>query len=268
MVGLDEMRIEDRQAPVMALWTSRLAFFCVALLLMTLFLHRVFSMPTGVMLNLVKLSMLGAVVVLVMGILATIDIWRRGTLGASRVVVGAILALAILSWPLVQLPKLLRLPEINDVTTDTANPPQFVKLAEMRPADANRVAYPGEAFAKSQRKAYPDLKTVLVNRSAKETFEIAAEALRRQRMVIVNQQVPTDDGTGAGLLEAYDRTLILGFYDDISVRIRGNDSASRLDVRSASRYGRHDLGSNAERIRRFLTEFVNRLEATVPSRDP
>jgi uncharacterized protein (DUF1499 family) len=43
----------------------------------------------------------------------------------------------------------------------------------------------------------------------------------------------------------------MGFTDDIVVRVAEADSGSRVDVRSASRHGRSDLGVNA-RIRTYL----------------
>ena len=41
----------------------------------------------------------------------------------------------------------------------------------------------------------------------------------------------------AGTLEATDQTMVMGFTDDIVVRVEGNANRSRIDVRSASRYG-------------------------------
>ena len=62
---------------------------------------------------------------------------------------------------------------------------------------------------------------------------------------------------GAGRLEAVDRTVRLRLPDDVTVRIRPRADGTRIDVRSASRIGRHDLGANAARIRRFLEELSN-----------
>jgi uncharacterized protein (DUF1499 family) len=45
--------------------------------------------------------------------------------------------------------------------------------------------------------------------------------------------------------------------DDVTVRIRPRADGARIDVRSASRIGRHDFGTNAARIRRFLDELSN-----------
>ena len=64
------------------------------------------------------------------------------------------------------------------------------------------------------------------------------------------------------MLEATDQTMLIGFTDDIVVRVEGSANRSRIDVRSASRYGRFDLGQNATRVRRFLAELQARAEAT------
>ena len=56
-----------------------------------------------------------------------------------------------------------------------------------------------------------------------------------------------------------DRTLFFGFTDDISIRVTGSAKAAKVDVRSSSRFGQHDLGRNAERIRRYLSEVKFRL---------
>jgi uncharacterized protein (DUF1499 family) len=49
----------------------------------------------------------------------------------------------------------------------------------------------------------------------------------------------------------------MGFREDISIRVRTADKGVRIDMRSASRYGRHDFGSNARRIESFLAEFAD-----------
>jgi predicted metal-dependent hydrolase len=67
-------------------------------------------------------------------------------------------------------------------------------------------------------------------------------------------------------MEVVDRTMILGFYDDVAIRVTGDANDARIDVRSASRYGTHDLGRNAERTRRILKEIITRLESVVPTR--
>ena len=55
---------------------------------------------------------------------------------------------------------------------------------------------------------------------------------------------PPGDG-GVGRIEATDRTMMMGFTDDVLVRVTGDDARAFIDVRSVSRYGLHDLGANA-----------------------
>lgn len=246
-----------------AAWCGRIAVFSATLILSAIFLHRLFSIPTPVALNLVKLSILGGLLALALGVLAILDIWRTGAKGLGTVFLGGLLATLVVAWPAIVLPKVNANPEINDITTDWASPPQFVVLGARRAPGANLPEYPGEAFAEQQRAAFPDLKPLLVNRSVSEAYEVSVDALRRLGMKIVQETPPGDEAPAEGDIEAYDRTLIWGFYDDVVIRVVGNRLTAKIDVRSASRYGRHDLGRNADRVRRVLKEIVARLEATV-----
>jgi uncharacterized protein (DUF1499 family) len=179
------------------------------------------------------------------------------------VVVGVVVGGGILCWPLSVVPKLRALPEINDLTTDVADPPAFKVLAVQRPPGANPARYPGVATASAQKAFYTELQPLVLNRSAEEAFDLSRQALRRLRMVIVNEEPVGTIKSGEGLIEAYDRTLVLGFYDDVAVRVTAQGRAARIDIRSASRYGRHDLGRNAQRIRDILNEIVARADTSV-----
>ena len=247
-------------------WTPRLGLFGAALLLSAVLLHRLFGMSTPVALNLMKVATVLASIGLLLGAVALIDIWRRGRSGLAGTLIGMIVALAILTWPLAYLPAFTNLPQINDVSTDLEAPPRFVALAGLRHGDDNGPEYPKERFARLQAAAYPDLKPLLVNRSSEEAFQLALEAVKRLRFQLVAEQSPELRPVARpGWIEAVDRTLVFGFYDDVVIRVDGDQRRARIDVRSASRYGRHDLGSNAERTRRILRELQTRFEETVPS---
>ncbi len=133
--------------------------------------------------------------------------------------------------------------------------------ADRRPI---RASYPGEVFAKKQSRAYPDLAPLHIDRSLKETFEIAVDAANRQKLSIVHEKAPSGPGD-SGLIEAVDRTLVLGLYDDVAIRVTGDEENARVDIRSASRFGINDLGQNADRMRALMKEMVVRLEETVPT---
>jgi uncharacterized protein (DUF1499 family) len=246
-------------------WTSRIAVFSLLLIVAAAFLHRLFGMPTPVAANLVAVAYAGAAIAVVMAIIASVGVWRYGNPGAARLVVGFVTGAAMLSAPLLLLPLASRYPPVNDVTTDTVNPPEYEALAALRKEGANPANYPGSSFADLQKKFYPDLKPLIVNRAAIETFELTVAALKKLRFDIVSEKPNTEGEVTGGLVEAVDRTLIMGFYDDVAIRVTGNEEEARIDLRSSSRYGVYDFGRNADRMRDIMKEIVLRLEATVPA---
>ncbi|MGD9785706.1 MAG: DUF1499 domain-containing protein [Hyphomicrobiaceae bacterium] len=243
-------------------WTARIALFALVLLITAILLHRFLGLRTPVFLTLVQLVLAAAAVSLLIGLFSAVRIWRHGGQGTARILTGAAVSLGLLAWPLAYVPKMRQLPMINDVTTAPGNPPKFEELAGGRARPANGAGYTA-AFAVAQAAAYPDLKTMRIERSAEETFDVVQEAVRRQKLKIVREQPPTAENDRTGVIEATDRTLIVGFYDDIAIRVGGSDSEALVDLRSASRFGRHDFGRNAERLRALMREIVARLEATV-----
>jgi uncharacterized protein (DUF1499 family) len=66
-----------------------------------------------------------------------------------------------------------------------------------------------------------------------------------------------DENPEEGRVEATATTRWFGFKDDIVIRIApATGAGSRVDIRSVSRVGRSDVGTNARRIRAFLRKFA------------
>ena len=85
-----------------------------------------------------------------------------------------------------------------------------------------------------------------------------AVAARGWRVI---EQTRPGGRSGVGRIEATDRTLVMGFTDDVTIRVRPLAGQTRIDVRSASRLGRHDFGANARRIQNFAQEVQAQLDA-------
>ncbi|MBO0743321.1 MAG: DUF1499 domain-containing protein, partial [Hyphomicrobiaceae bacterium] len=247
------------EAPL-ARWASRIALFSASLVVVGIVLHRLTTFPTPVALNLFGVGLAGCGLALLVGLIALVQIWRRGFAGAGKAALGVLLPLMLMAWPLTFLPALLNLPPINDVTTDVASPPQFVALAKVRAGDANPAPYPGERFAQEQQKAYPDLRTFWLDRGVEEAYGLVEEAVRKLKWRVASSEPPGKQAR-SGTLEATDLTPVIGFPDDVVVRVEGNDIRARVDVRSASRYGPTDFGQNAFRVRRFLAELQARVDS-------
>ena len=204
------------------------------------------------------------------GPLTRFDVWSYriglelfrwgGYLGAAA----AVLAVAVLAWPAARrigiaaplvvlvvgliayfIPSQFwaqarAVPRINDITTDTANPPQYMTAS--RP-------YPRE-FATLQKQAYPDLATLELRIPTGEAYARAVAAAEAMGWEVVGRDA------AAGTIEAVDTTRWFGFRDDIAIRVSDapdtSHNRSRIDVRSKSRVGRNDFGTNARRIRTYL----------------
>ena len=249
----------------MARWSGRLALFFAGLTVTGVVLHRLTSFPTPVAINLFAVSAVGLALAALIGLLSLIGIWRKGYAGAGTAFLGIFLPLLILVWPLTFVPALFKLPRLNDVTTDWVSAPRFEALAPQRAAGAKAVAYPGEPVAGLQQAGYPDLRGISIDRSTEEAFELVEEAVRKLRWRVVASEAPTPKAGRPGTIEATDQTLLLGFPDDIAIRVSGNNLRSRIDIRSASRYGEFDFGQNATRVRRFYGEVQAQIDATLPT---
>jgi hypothetical protein len=246
-------------------WSMRVALFSGALLVFTVLLHRLLGMSTPIALNLFTAGFAGGIVAVLLAVAALVEIWRTGRSGLMSAFGSVAVVLTVFAGPLLFLPTYLNLPALNDVSTDLQSPPPFMTLARLRTGSANGAQYPAERFAKLQATYYPDLRPFAVDRSAEEAHELAVDALKRLKFQIISEEAPGQTPARPGWIEAVDRTPVVGFYDDVIVRVQGDKARARIDVRSASRYGGHDMGRNATRVRRIMKELQARLDATIPA---
>jgi len=150
---------------------------------------------------------------------------------AAALLIGA----ACAAVPLDYLRRVKTLPYINDITTDTQKPPQFSAPKPYEPH-----------FAELQGIGYPELRALELAVPPAQAFARARDALQAMGLDIVAAE------EREGRIEAVATTQWFGFKDDVAVRISPAGAGSRIDVRSKSRVGRSDLGTNAKRIQELL----------------
>ena len=151
----------------------------------------------------------------------------------------ALVALAIMG------PASFKLPLIHDITTDTANPPEFEFARVGRQRQDNSLNYAGNEVAEQQRQAYPDISPNIV---AIEPLELLPQ-VEQVAESLGWKLLGSDELTLR--VEAQERSTLFGFIDDVVIRLAPHPSGSRVDMRSVSRLGRGDFGANAARIQRF-----------------
>ena len=64
-------------------------------------------------------------------------------------------------------------PPINDISTDTENPPEFWDMP-------NPMVYPGPAVAQQQRKSYPDLAPLTMPLAPAALFELSLQLVQER----------------------------------------------------------------------------------------
>ena len=170
----------------------------------------------------------------------------RGRRGFVLSLMGLLTAVVIAGVPGFFWQRAHQVPAIHDITTDMDNPPLFVMIIPLRKSAANKAEYGGPEIAAKQRAAYPDIVPLELSNPPHQAFEQALSAARSLGWRIIDAKEPQ------GRIEASDTTFWFGFTDDIVVRIAAAGRGSRIDVRSVSRVGKSDIGTNARRIRGYL----------------
>jgi len=186
-------------------------------------------------------AVLGLITMVFAGILRR---WRPALVGA--LVSAAVVAM--IAMPMQMKQRAQSVPPIHDITTDMNNPPAFTVLAAAREEAPNAVDYPGAETARQQKVAYPELKPITLDMPMARAMDAAKATVQARGWELA--------GTTESTLEATATTRWFGFKDDVVVRMTETQSGVQVDMRSASRVGKSDLGVNAERIQAFLEDLA------------
>lgn len=175
--------------------------------------------------------------------------WGRGrprTIAAVALVLG----LTSLYFPFRFQQAAGAVPPIHDITTDTVTPPQYVEAAALRRElkAPNSLELPVETI-NQQIAAYPEIQPLFLAVPPADAYAKTLALVRTRGWEVV----AADDASRR--IEATDTTFWFRFKDDVALRVSAvPDGTSRVDMRSVSRLGRSDLGTNARRIREFLAD--------------
>ncbi len=233
-----------------ALWSARLALFAVVVTIYGALLVRGGQQGAPGLAALGSGFTLAAVALLLVAI-GGVGIWTRGYRGAGRAVWASILVLPLLAVPAYVAVQQARLPALNDISTDIDDPPSFSRSRAALAARNSHVPVEVEREVRlQQRQAYQRIIPIITDLPAEEAFQIALRAATAMGWQIV-ERLPPGGRIGLGRIDAIATTPVLRFKDDVTLRIRPRVDGSRIDIRSASRLGRHDLGVNAARIQAF-----------------
>jgi hypothetical protein len=168
-------------------------------------------------------------------------------------------SLIFLYWPLSHVYYGFAAPGIHDATSDPEDPPQFVALAKIQPANSRvfdgqqKIRFRGE----DQTVSYVLLTQYRdVTKPHQGILTSPQKAFWRCFEIVKGLGWTVVDSSEKDLrIEATDRSLWFGQFYDIVVRVRpAGAMGSRVDIRSESREGDIDHGRNVARLKAFLRQ--------------
>src|SRR6201991_310095 len=201
---------------------------------------------------------------ILVGLAAFAAIWQNGSRGMSRILLALLIDAIVLAYPAYLALQYRKLPPIHDITTDPIDPPRFEALARLRTGDgANTAVYAGLYSAEQQRLYYPDIETVELDVPVQRAYDVTAALVAKRKWTVIDERAPQLPRR-IGRIEAVARTPIMGFREDVSIRVTPDGEGSRVDIRSSSRYFESDLGSNAARVTKLIEDINNAVDNAKP----
>jgi hypothetical protein len=248
----------------LATWSRNLAIFSVVAVVVSIIIVRFGFLEMKPALATFFGALGCAGLSILVGLAAFAAIWQNGSRGMSRILLAFLVDAVILAYPAYLGLQYRKLPPIHDITTDPIDPPRFEALARLRTGDGtNPAVYAGLYSAEQQRLAYPDIETVELEVPVQRAYDVTLALVTRRKWLVIDER-PPQPPRRIGRIEAVARTPIMGFREDVSIRVTPDGEDSRVDIRSASRYFDADLGSNAARVSKLIDDINTAVDNAKP----
>src|SRR5215472_2590034 len=267
MRAMTRLHLQPEATSRLAIWARRVAAFAFVATCLAVIIVRSDMLEIRPALATFGGALGMAAVALFLAFAALVVIWREGLAGIGAAFAAVAVSLVLLAYPGYFAIKAYRLPWIHDITTDPIDPPRYEALARLRVREANPTTYAGLYAADQQRSAYPDVGPLGTNATAQAAYDAALAVVNKRRWRVVDA-LPPQAGRREGRIEAVARTPIMGFRDDVVIRVRAETDGARIDARSSSRYGSFDFGTNAARVRGLMNDIEDAIRAQKPERPP
>jgi len=259
---MSRLRALEESPSRLAIWARRIAVFSLAVAALAIIIERADLLEIVPVLVTFGAALALAALAILVAFASFVTLWINGGPGFAQAITAVLIGAALLGYPGYLAYKGYALPAIKDITTDPIDPPRFEVVARLRPPNSS--LYPGLAAAELQKEAWPDIEPLLVAVSPKAAFDGAMAVITKRKWRVVDARAPLPNREGH--IEAIARTPIMGFRDDVVVRIRTAREGARIDVRSASRYGYTDFGANATRVLALLDDIDDAATPEKPER--
>src|SRR6476620_11998110 len=215
----------------LASWARNLAVFSVVAVLVSIIIVRQGFLEIQPALATFFGALACAVLSILVGLAAFVAIWQNGSRGMSRILLALLIDAVVLAYPAYLALQYRKLPPIHDITTDPVDPPRFEALARLRSGEGtNSAVYAGLYSAEQQRLAYPEIETVELEVPPQRAYEVALQLIAKRKWLVIDER-PPQPPRRIGRIEAVARTPIMGFREDVSIRVTPEGAESRVDIR-------------------------------------
>jgi len=260
---MSRLRTLEEPPSRLAVWARRLAVFSLAVAALAILIERADMLEIVPVLVTFGAALALSVLAILLALASFVALWNNGGPGFAQAITAMLIGAGLLAYPGYLAYQGYRLPPITDITTDPIDPPRFEVVARLRPPNSS--LYPGLATAELQKAAWPDIEPLPINVSPKAAYDAAMAVIAKRKWRVVDARAPSPNREGH--IEAIARTPIMGFRDDVVVRIRPTrEGGARIDIRSASRYGKMDFGANAARVLALLDDIDDAATTEKPER--
>lgn len=232
-----------------AVWARRFGALALPLAVIPVVLHRahLISSDNFVVVEMVAMGVAAAAVL--MALVAFARLWVTGDQGWGRATVAFVFG-GICLLPATYFAWLaLTIPASADVSTNFPESPQLVSFVESRFIGPDERARVEAAYPNARPRTYPI--------EAPQMFEVIEQLVEAQGWDPRARRAPLGP-LDAGQVNAVVTTL-LGFSQEVAVRITGSADGATVDMRSASLSSFPDFGENGQRVEAFLLELDNQV---------
>lgn len=243
----------------MAEWARALARFALVLFVIASVSHRYGLVETVPFFWVLGIAAFLALLAMGFAAGGFMMLWNRGAKAGRASLSATILSAVVLAPFVLGAVNVVRLPALTDISTDTVEPPVFRVAPGQRSGGMNRIVPIAPAAAEAQLRAYPDI--------AGRRFEASVERVQSAALAVVQARgwrmlapMPQAARDGELSIEVSAPTLVMRFPADAVIRLTDEGESTFVDMRINSRYGRHDMGDGARRIRAFMADLEAEFE--------
>lgn len=231
-----------------ALWAPRLGSFSLLVLLASILSHRFSLIKTFDFFIFVGVAGVCATISVILSLKGLYDLWQNASLGGLKSIKGLIYATLTLLPLGFFIALWFIMPPLYDISTDTDTPPDFI--SDNRPSDALKIEPTLSKQTAMQLTEWPQLSGRRYDGSPDRIMASVLNVLTQKGWPVVARS--GNSGDYELYIQTQIKTLYLGFFSDIIIRLTDEGDTTFVDMRASSRYLTRDLGIDANFIMTFM----------------